>query len=167
MALTQAFVNFFNQAAAFSEFLYAGGSPDPRISYTLKPLPPEGVQVGRQIDGQTLSYSGGPPAAKQFVWQGSGTHEAKATVKFGGPELTWSTNEGLWAIFRFFGKADHREPASGGELLEWTIRIGKDAVTLGGKPLTVRYELGMAGAPPVFQKGYFARLGCVADVATQ
>jgi hypothetical protein len=33
-----------------------------------------------------------------------------------------------------------------------------------GKPLTVRLELDMAG-PALFQKGFFSRLACVAEVA--
>jgi type VI secretion system protein ImpL len=168
--LTPGFVNFFNRAAAFSDVLYMGGTTDPRLTYSLKPSPTEGIQsVGLQIDGQTLTYTGGSPAAKQFTWQGSGTHGTKATVKFGnGPDLAWSNNDGLWSVFRFIGKADHREPAGTAELLEWTIRIGKEPVTLpNGKPLTVRFELDMAGAPPVFEKGFAARLGCVAEVAKQ
>ena len=48
------------------------------------------------------------------------------------------------------------------------FRIGKEAATLpSGKPLTVRFELGMAGSPAVFQKGFWSRFGCVADVAKQ
>lgn len=169
VALTPAFVNFFNQAAAFSDSLYANGSQDPRIAFQLKPVATEGIgSLGLQIDGQTLNYSGGTASAKNFVWQGSGPHEAKATVQFGsGPDLTWSSNEGLWAVFRFFGKADRRYPTGDGELLEWTIRIGREAVTLpGNKPLTVRLELSMpAGSPSVFQKGFFSRLSCVSQVA--
>lgn len=167
LTLNPAFVNFFNQASAFADSLYAGGTPDPHFTYTLKPVLTEGIQtLGLQIDGQSLSYSGGTAPPKQFTWQGSGTHEAKATVKFGGPELAWSTSEGLWAVFHFIGKADHREPTATGETLEWTIRIGKEPVTLpSGKPLVVRFELDMAGAPPVFQKSFASRLGCVAEVA--
>lgn len=169
VALTPAFVNFFNHAAALSDSLYANGSPDPRIAYSLKPIATEGIgNLGLQIDGQTLSYSGGPATAQNFFWQGSGAHGAKATVQFGsGPDLTWSSNEGLWAVFHFFGKADHRQPTPNGELLEWTIRIGKEAVTLpGNKPLTVRLELIMpAGSFPVFERGIFSRLSCVSQVA--
>ena len=168
ITLTPAFVTFFNQAAAFSDNIYAGGTPDPHFTYTLKPVLTEGIQqLGLEIDGQSLNYSGGTAPPKQFTWQGPGTHGAKATVKFGGgPDLAWSNTEGLWAVFHFIGKADHREPTATGELLEWTIRIGKDPVTLpSGKPLTVRFELDMAGAPPVFQKNFAARLGCVAEVA--
>jgi len=168
ITLTPAFVNFFNQAAAFGENIYAGGTPDPHFTYSLKPVLTEGIEaLGLDIDGQSLNYSGGAAPSKQFTWQGSGTHGAKATVKFGGgTPLGWSNNDGLWAVFHFIGKADHREPTATGELLEWTIRIGKEAVTLpSGKPVIVRFELDMAGAPPVFQKNFASRLGCVAEVA--
>jgi type VI secretion system protein ImpL len=168
VTLTPAFVAFFNQAAAFGEALYAGGTPDPHFTYTLKPVPSDGIQtVGLHLDGQSFSYSGGDATPKQFLWQASGTHEAKATVKFGGgPELAWSTNDGLWAIFQFFNKAETWRPSGSGNMLEWVIRIGKDPVLLpGGKPLTVRFELDMGGSPQVFQKGYFSRMACVAEVA--
>jgi type VI protein secretion system component VasK len=119
------------------------------------------------MDGQTLSYNGGTPAAKQFTWQGSTAHEARASVKFGsGPDLVWSNDQGTWAPFRFFDKADRWQPADPGYSLEWTIRIGKDAVTLpSGKPLTVRFDLDTAGMPPIFQRGYLAKAACVGEIA--
>jgi type VI secretion system protein ImpL len=166
--LNPGFVSFFNQVAALSDTLYPDGSQDPRITYSLKPVPAEGIQtVGLQLDGQTLTYSGGAATAKQFVWQAQGTHEAKATVRFGGgPDLAWSSNDGLWAVFQFFHKAEQWRQTGNVASLEWVIRIGRDAVTLpGGKPLTVRFDLDMGGAPPVFQKGYLGRLACVSDVA--
>lgn len=166
-ALNQAFVNFFNAAATFSDAVYAGGAQDPHLTYTLKPQPSDGIQtVSLRIDGQTLSYSGGVVAAKQFTWQGAGAHEAKATVKFGsGPDLAWSNNEGLWAVFQFFAKAERWQSSGSSQSLEWVIRIGKDAVTLpSGKALTVKFDLDMAGAPPIFQRGYLSRMTCVPDV---
>jgi type VI secretion system protein ImpL len=168
VTLNPAFVAFFTQAAAVSESLYAGAAQDPHLGYTLKPVPSEGIQtVGLRLDGQTLTYSGGDATPKQFTWQGGGPHEARATVRFGGgPDLAWSNNEGVWAVFRFFDKAERWQPAGAGHSLEWIIRIGKDPVTLpGGKPLTVRFDLDMAGAPPIFQKGWLGRLSCVSEVA--
>ena len=86
LQLTQAFVGFFNRAAAFSDALYGGGSADPHLAYTLKPLPTEGIsnlnQVFR-IDGQTLTYTGGNAPAKPFVWPGV-PQQAVATVKLAG-----------------------------------------------------------------------------------
>ena len=161
MSVTPAFTSFFNRAAAFSDALYAGNSADPHLSYTLKPLPSEGIKnlnIALRIDGQTLAYSGGVALAKQFAWPGA-SHEAVATVKFGGQDVTWSNNDGLWALFQFFGKAEKQE----GNVLEWVARLGKDPMLVNGKPLTVRVEVGMN--PPLYQRGYFSSLACVAEVA--
>jgi type VI secretion system protein ImpL len=168
MTLNPAFVSFFNQAASLSEAFYPGGAQDPRLSYTLKPVQSEGIQsVGLKLDGQAAMFSAGDSSPKKFLWQSGGLHEAKATVKFGGgPDLTWSSNEGLWAVFRLFSKAEQLQPSGNGFIAEWIIRIGKDPVALpGGKPLTVRFELNMEPAPPLFQRGYLSRLGCVVEVA--
>lgn len=168
MALTPAFVAFFNRAAAVSEAFYAGGAQEPRLTYTLKPAPSEGIEsLTLRLDGQVLTTSAANAAPKQFVWPGAGTREAKASVKFGGTDLGWSSNEGLWAVFQFFEEAERWQPAAPGSWqLEWVVRAGKNAMTLpSGRPLTVRFELNMGSAPPVFQKGYLSRLGCVADVA--
>jgi type VI secretion system protein ImpL len=165
--VNQAFVNFFNAAATFSDAIYAGGAQDPHFTYMLTPEPSEGIQtVNLLIDGQSISYSGGAAAAKQIVWQGGGAHGSKASVKFGGPEISFSEHDGLWAVFRFFKEAERWTPAGAGYSLEWIIRAGKDPMKLpNGKPLTVHFELDMNGAPAVFQVGYFSRLACVSDVA--
>jgi type VI secretion system protein ImpL len=166
VTLTSRFVEFFTQAAAFSDFLYAGG--DPHFSYTLKPVATEGVQrLGLEIDGQKLDFAGGTPVAKQFNWQPSGPHDAKGTYTAEG--ASFSENGGLWAIFRMFGEADKSAPSgTGGVFYDWIIRTGKagnPSLLPNGKPLTVRLELDMANAPPVFQKGFFSRLACVSEVA--
>jgi type VI secretion system protein ImpL len=169
VTLTPQFVAFFNQAAAFAEALYAGGTPDPHFTYTLKPVPSDGIEaMGLHLDGQDFTYSGGDATAKQFVWQGTGAHGAKATIKFGSTDLAWASYDGLWAVFQFFNQADTWHPAGNGNILEWIVRAGKNPMLLpSGKPLTVRFELDMGAFPPVFQKGYFARMACVADVAKQ
>jgi type VI secretion system protein ImpL len=167
MTLNPAFAAFFNRWAALADALYGGGSTDPHLVYTLKPVPSEGIQgLTLKLDGQTLTVSGGAGAAKQFTWPGTSAREAKASVKFGGTDLGWSDNDGLWAVFQFFEEAERWVPASGAYQLEWTVRAGKKPMTLpSGKPLTVRFELNMGSAPPVFEKGYLSRLGCVAEVA--
>ena len=170
MTINKQFIDFFNQAAQFSESAYPAGSQDPHFTYTMKWVPTEGVQgAGLQIDGQTQSYSAGADSAKPFVWQGSGNHAAAATVNFGGTDLTLTTSEGLWAVFRFFGKADHRETTQTGDRLDWVMRSGnsKEAVTLkNGKAVTAQFELNMSGgSPSVFRKDFFSHMACVAEVA--
>ncbi len=161
-----AFLNFFNAATAFSDAIYAGGAQDPHFAYMLKPEPSENIQtVNLLIDGQSLSYSGGTATPKQFTWQGGGSHAVRASVKLGGPDISFSDAEGTWAVFHFFNRADRWTPAGSGYSLEWIIRAGKDPMKVNGKPLIVHFELDMAGAPAVFQVGYFSRLACVSDVA--
>jgi hypothetical protein len=60
--------------------------------------------------------------------------------------------------------ADGWQPAAQGNTLEWMIRSSNDP-RLNGKPLTVRFTLDMAGAPPIFQRGYLSRTSCVAEAA--
>ncbi len=167
ITLNPAFVGFFNRWAALADTFYAGGSQDPRLNYTLKSVPTEGIQgLTLRLDGQVLSVAEGGGAAKQFTWPGTSVREAKASVKFGGTDLGWSDNDGLWAVYQFFEEAERWVPAGGSYQLEWTVRAGKKAMTLpSGKPLTVRFELNMGGAPPVFEKGYLSHMGCVAEVA--
>jgi type VI secretion system protein ImpL len=169
VTLNPGFVGFFNTAAGFSDAMYAGGAQDPHINYVLKPEVSEGIEtVNLRLDGQVMSYkTGGPATPKQFTWQGGGTHEAKATVKFGGgPDLEWSSDTGVWAVFQFFAHAERWLPAGNANTLEWYVRAGKGPMLLpNGKPLTVRFTLDMAGAAPIFQRGYFSHMACVAEVA--
>ncbi|MGO4880118.1 MAG: ImcF-related family protein [Bryobacteraceae bacterium] len=164
ITINQRFAEFFTQAASFSDFLYAGG--DPRFSYTLKPVPTDTVQrIGLDIDGQKLDYTGGTPAAKQFTWQPGGTHGAKGT--YGADGVTFEVQDGIWAIFRMFGDADKSPASGGGGEFDWIIRQGKAGAPsmVNGKPVTVRLQLDMGGALPIFQKGFFSRLACVSEVA--
>jgi len=167
VTLNPAFVAFFNRAASLSDALYPAGSADPSFAYTLKPVPSEGIQaITLRLDGQTLTASGADTTAKQFTWPGSSAREASAAVRFGGTELGWIRHDGLWGVFQFFDEAERWQPAGTSSLLEWVVRAGKSPMTLpSGKPLTVRFELNMGGRPPIFEKGYLSRLGCVADVA--
>jgi type VI secretion system protein ImpL len=167
MSLTPAFVNFFNQAASVSDMFYAGGTADPHVTYALKPIPSEGIRgIGLKLDGQSWTYAGGDAPPKQFTWQGAGTHGAQATVNLGGPDLTWSGNEGLWATWQFFAEAETWQAAGSGYNLEWVVRTGGKPLTLpSGKALTVKFQLDMGGGPPVFQKGYLSKMVCIADVA--
>jgi hypothetical protein len=81
---------------------------------------------------------------------------------------SFSENGGTWAIFRLLGDADSNTPSvGGGVFFDWIIKTGpppKPSMR-DGKQVTVRLELDMPSAPQMFQKGYFHRLACVAEVA--
>jgi type VI secretion system protein ImpL len=171
VTVNPAFLTFFNTAAAFAESIYADGATDPHFSYSLKPETTEGVQMLTvRIDGQTLPYTAGNPAAfKKFTWQGSGTHDALLSVRFGTQDLGLANTEGLWAAFHLFQLADTQSAGAGGtQVLDWIAKSGKagQPMLLGtGKPLTVRLDLDMGSVPPLFQRGYLSRMACVSEVA--
>jgi len=158
--LNPAFVTFFNAAAAFSEALYPAGAMDPSFMYTLTPVPSDIVQgITVRIDGQTLTFNlGNSVAAKPFAWKGSGAHDITAGVRFGGPEIQWLQETGLWSLFHFFAMAEQRTPQS----LEWIVRIGRDPARVNGKPVTVRLEVDLGAAAPILKP---ASIACMPDVA--
>lgn len=168
VTLTPGFVAFFKKAAAFGNSLYAGNTPDPHFSYTLKSVSSDGIEGAvLNLDGQQLSYSGSNMVSKTLNWQSTGTHGVKATYQRGG-DNGWDSEDGLWAIFKFFYQADRTVSApGGGYVLEWVMRSGKDAKPVmidgGTKELTVRFQADV----PMFQKDFFASMACVGEVAKQ
>ena len=164
--LTPAFVRFFNRASALSQAFYAGGAREPRLAYSMRALPSEGLKsMTLRLDGQTLKATGAGGQSAQFTWPGS-AHEAHLSGSLGGPEFGFENYDGLWSVFRFFGDADRSTPSGSGYAFEWVPRQGqgRQPMTLeNGKPLTVRFYLDMN--PPIFQKGFLAGYDCVSHVA--
>jgi type VI protein secretion system component VasK len=166
VSLTPAFVNFFNLAAGFSEAAYPKDAQDPRIPYSLKWIPTEGVQgISVKLDGQAFTATTAKSDPAQLVWPGSGAHGADVRPRISGSEFGWVNREGIWGVYQFFADAEQWQHQGNVDILDWVVRSGNDAFKLDGKPVTIRFQLDMAGSPPVFQKGYFSRLACVAEIA--
>jgi type VI protein secretion system component VasK len=161
--LTARFVSFFNNAARFSNALYANGaSQDPKLVFALQPAFSTDIEnVALTIDGQTDNFkpNSGP---QQFTWPGNGSG-VKLTVK-SGADFIYPNYDGLWGAFEFFNDADKPLPSP-----EWMLKSGKSdkPVTspLTNQPIVVHFNVDMGSNPPVFQKGYFRELGCVPEVA--
>ncbi len=123
---------------------------------------PDTDDIKLTIDGQSADFNGANSAAKTFIWPGA-THEAHLSVKFkGGTEFPFPAYDGLWAIFQMVGDADKHT----GPLVEMTLRSGRQGrpiLNQAGQPVTVRFEI--SANPPIFDRGYFSGLACVADVA--
>jgi type VI secretion system protein ImpL len=167
--ITPAFAAFFNRAARFSRALYGEAGREPRLAYTMRALPAQGVtSVTLSLDGQVLKSAGKGGDAKQFVWPGSATQGAILAGSLGGPDLGFIRHDGLWGAFRFFADADRFQQAGTVYSLQWVPRQGQSGqpMTLsGGQPLELPFALDLAGAPPIFQKGYLAGFQCVSVVA--
>ena len=165
LSLNPQFVYFFNQAARFSEALYPGNAAEPRLTYSLRPMPSDQfTSMTLVIDGQSTTFTGqaGP---KQYVWP---SRELRLGGKLaGGSEMGLQDRQGLWSAFRFFADADRFEAAGGGYNLTWVVRQGREAqaVRVGGRELTYRFFLDMGGAPAVFDKNFLASLKCISQAA--
>jgi type VI secretion system protein ImpL len=163
ITVNPAFLAFLNRAAAFSDAAFQGAAPDPHFNYAVKPVvSPDTESIKLTIDGQTADFSGANSASKTFVWPGA-AHEAKLAVKFkGGTEFPFPSYDGYWAIFQMVGDADKHQ----GSLVEMTLRSGRQGRPIlnpAGQPVTVRFEI--AATPPIFDRGYFSGLSCIAEVA--
>jgi type VI secretion system protein ImpL len=161
ITVNPAFLGFLNRAAQFTDLAYANNSPDPHFSYSVKPVvAPDTDTIKLVIDGQAADFNASG-AAKQFTWPGA-AHGVQLTVKFkGSTPYEYPSYDGIWAVFQFVGDADKRV----GSEIEMALRAGKQgrAVLYNGQPVIVRFDL--AANPPVFDKGYFSGLACVAEVA--
>jgi type VI secretion system protein ImpL len=159
--LSPNFVAFFNSMARFSDALYKAG-PDPKLTYTVRPLKSDGIQdLVVHLDGQQLPASSG--AAKQFTWPG-GTPGARFTGKVGSSDLPSAPYEGIWAAFRLFNDADTMETAGQGYNLEWILqlRFGGGTTSTANAP-RARYFVDLGGAPLFVKRAGAMR--CVSQVA--
>lgn len=169
MTVTPAFLGFLNRSAAFTQAVYPGGAQQPRLTYSLRSnLAGTNQSISVTLDGQTFSNTGGRQASQQFTWPGN-PPGATMQVKFGAEAFNWPRWEGLWSAFEFFGDSEERAQ-SGANMytLEWILRTGqaqRPVTTGAGQPVSVRLDLDMMGAPPIFRKGYFSGWTCVSDVA--
>lgn len=169
MTVTPAFLAFFNRAAAFSEAVYKGGQ-QPQLAYALRSnLAGQNQSIELTVDGQTLTNGPGKTVTQQFTWPGKQPGGVRLTVRFGGEPFQWPRYDGLWAVFDFFADGEEKAQVAGSVYtLEWTLRTGaagRQVTTATGQPVSVRFDLDMLGAPPVFRKGYFSGWNCVVEVA--
>ncbi|MDX2150510.1 MAG: ImcF-related family protein [Bryobacteraceae bacterium] len=160
ITLTPGFVNFFNQAAKFSDALYPGGAPDPKFAYTLRFVQSDQVQAANlTIDGQSAKLTGGQ--AYKYTWPGARAMQLSLKLQ-GGTDIDVQTRDGLWAVFRFFADADTFTRSGAAYTLEFMARTGREGrpMMVGGKPLVYRFNLDTGGAPPIFNKDWLAAFRC-------
>jgi len=163
VTINPAFLSFLDRAGAFTAAAYASNSPDPHFSYTIKPvLSADQDSIQMSVDGQAADFTQTNSAAKAFVWPGPG-QGVQLVAKFkGGASFTYPSYDGLWAVYQFVGDADKHV----GQEIEMTLRSGKQGrpvLNPSGQPVTVRLDIG--ANPPIFDRGYFSGMGCIAEVA--
>jgi type VI secretion system protein ImpL len=166
--INPAFLSFFTRAMNLQHALYSGAPGQLQYKYALRPHPTEGVSsLTTNIDGQTLTYSGGNAEFKQFTWPGTTSQGVRSTVNITGSPFEWASFDGAWGLFHLFAVADKWQQTGATYNIEWVIR-GAGGVPVkapSGKPFTVQFDLDTLGAPPILRKGYLSSLQCVSSVA--
>ena len=165
-----AFLNFFTRAMNLQRALYSGTPGQLQYKYALRARPTESItSLTMNIDGQTLTYSGGNAPFRQFTWPGTSAQGLKSTVNIsGGAPVEWASYEGTWGVFHFFADADKwQQTGPTTYTIEWILRGagGRPVTAPSGKPVTVQFDLDTLGALPILQKGYLSSLQCVSSVA--
>ncbi len=164
--VTAAFQAYLARAAAFTDAAYPNGAANPQLKYTLRGvIGPDTEKIGGNIDGQPAEFVGAAAAAKSYVWPGP-TPGMQLSIRLkGGNETLYPSYQGLWAVFRFVGDADRHVGSS----VEMDARAGKANQLVrnpaNNQPVTIKLEI--TANPPVFERSYFAGMGCVAEVAKQ
>lgn len=157
------FLRFFNRGMDFSRVLYRDGKT-PHIVFTMRALATPGIDSDRLVfDGQALQATSQGGETKEFSWPGQGKPGAELYANYGRGDFLLINNEGLWATFRFFGRADKFDESSGLYHLQWIPRQGEPpqpARRPDGSVLSFSFDLDLKGAPPIFKKGYLAGMEC-------
>jgi type VI secretion system protein ImpL len=161
ITINPAFLGFLNRSAAFSSAAFEG-SPDVHFSYSVKPVLTSDIDtIHLAIDGQPNDFNAANSGAKKYNWPGT-AQGVMMTLKFkSGSTIAYPAYDGLWGIFQFVAVGKRQ-----GNLVEEPLvdSRGRPALNAAnGQPITVTFEI--SATPPIFDKGYFSGMSCVAEVA--
>ncbi|HEY3928419.1 MAG TPA: ImcF-related family protein [Candidatus Koribacter sp.] len=157
--INAAFLTFFTHAMRFSEAAY-GGTSQPQLHFTMRPASVDGLDnVSLELTGQKVVS---PGSAVTFTWRASDLDHITMT---GNSNITLVSYPGAWSVFHFFYEADHTEAHGNVYTSVWIPKTSGQPMKIGGKNVTVRYDVDMQGAAPILQKGYLQGMRCVAEVA--
>jgi type VI protein secretion system component VasK len=163
ITINPSFLGFLNRAAAFADAAYANNTPDPHFNYTVKLVPlPDTESAKLTVDGKSVEFSAADASkAGTFAWPGTASGVQLSVKVKGGSDHDYGSYDGLWAIFQLVDDADLHQ----GTQVEIAMKRGKSdtQVTDNGRPVRVRFDL--QSTPSVFDRGYFAGMACVAEVA--
>ncbi|MBI4905255.1 MAG: hypothetical protein HY820_16590 [Acidobacteria bacterium] len=154
--LNPVFSTFFNNVKAMADAFYRAGN-DPVLNYTVQFAEAANIIEKRNYTNGNISIDGkqaklGSPAVS-YVWNG-----APQVVTVSLDNDTKNSKKGPWAIFRFFVDAT-LTPQGANYLLAYPLISGRE------KFGEWKFVVNLSGAPPVFDKRFFANLKCVPTVA--
>jgi type VI secretion system protein ImpL len=159
---SQELLDFLNRSQDITKAFYSDGGAAPRLVYSVRPkMDPNSDQVIRlRIDGQEREFSAASQLRQRFVWPASPGAPAGAVGRTGTRTSSagFSSHEGGWAVFKFFGDAETR-PARN-RLIEWKKGRGPSGNFEPIEP-PVRLEVvDFPGDVDVFNPSFLSGYGC-------
>lgn len=150
LTLSPEFESFVSRARAISQVFYAHGGPDPSVRFRLRGQPSDEVpEIVLNVDGDEEGYRRRDTRWGNFTWEAGTAQELTLRARVG--EQTDSLNyRGTWAIFKLFHQADWQGTGS-----TWRL-----SWTLDDTGANVQADLDLAGAEPIFRRGFFDGLSC-------
>lgn len=108
--VTPEMLAFLTRAQQLTDVFFPAGSQQPRLQYTLRPVPKQDVGIKFEIDG-TVMNSKESSIQKTFDWPARASAAPGASgSEIGGPiETGFGKYSGLWGVFRLFQNADERQ----------------------------------------------------------
>ena len=162
ITVNPAFLAFLNRSAAFSGAAFDANSPDVHFTYSVKPVLTSDIDtVHLAIDGQPVDFNAANSGAKKYNWPGT-AQGVTMTLKFkSGSTIAYPAYDGLWGIFQFVAVGKRQGTLVEEPLVDSRGRPALNAAN--GQPITVTFDI--SATPPIFDKGYFSGMSCVAEVA--
>jgi type VI secretion system protein ImpL len=163
---TEDFLRFLNRMQSIQDALFADGSPQLKMHYSLRPVPEQNVDaVTLDIDGHKFTTAKGAAQSQAITWPGSG--QVVVTVKAGG-NFPFGAYSGPWAVWRWMYDSDTRP--SGNKVAQWSmLRQGKGQAQAPtdaqGHPIVLRVEITeFPSGVDIFDRGLFS-FRCPSQVA--
>jgi type VI secretion system protein ImpL len=160
--MVPSFVDMFNRLAAFSDLLFAGGTPDPRLELKVKPWFVEGTNgVQLMLEGGTVTATKAMTLTQTIDWP-SPNQTARLTVILGSiPANLIGPYNGPWSMFQLFYAADNWQLVGPVSRAEFNLRSGTQGISLpGGAALKVVVDVTPLAAANVLHRSYFSGVSC-------
>jgi type VI secretion system protein ImpL len=150
-------IAFINKMQGIQDALFADGSAQLKMRYTLKPVPDQNVDaITLNVDGHQSTTAKGSAQVQQLTWPGSG--QVVVTVKAGG-NIPFGAYSGTWALLRWMYDADPRQ--SGNKVAQWSMLRqghgqGQQPTDAQGHPIVLRVEIAeFPAGVDLFDRNFF------------
>ena len=160
-------IAFLNQAQRITDSFFPAGSLQPRLTYSLRPVPGSGPATRLVIDGKELN-SGVSKLRTAFEWPATSGAVPGATGEqsSGGLQSGFGQYDGIWGVFRLFQNADRRGLDE--KRVQWSEIRGRGGATAQKlTPPAVVEIVEFPGGVDLFNARFFDSLRCPTEAVVR